>query len=126
MTRGEIMTPIFNRSCACVGWYNAEGMVFGANLEWIGFVADKGFFSADLKWLGGLVNGTFVDKIGKPVAWLQGFQPKCTNTLLSATRPIRPVTPIRPIRPLQPLKPLKPLTPLGGWSTLDWNSYLEQ
>lgn len=120
------MTPIFNRSCMCVGWYNAEGMVFNTNLHWLGFVINMNFFSTELKWLGGLVNGSFVDKIGKPVAWLQGFQPKGTNVLLSPVRPIRPIAPLRPIKPLQPLKPLKPLTPLGGWSVLDWNEYLAQ
>lgn len=121
-----MMTPIFNKSCLCVGWCNTEGMVFSNSLKWIGFVVDQSFFSNNLKWLGGLINGTFIDKKGKPVAWLQGFQPKGANVFSPTTYPVRPIAPIRPIRPLQPLKPLKPLTPLGGWSTLDWNSYLEQ
>lgn len=120
------MIPIFEKNCVCVGWYNTDGMVFGTNLQWLGFVRDKYFFSMELSWLGALANGTFVDKNGKPVAWLQGFQPKGTAHLVHPVRPIRPITPIRPIRPLQPLKPLKPLTPLGGWSEFSWNNYIGQ
>lgn len=120
------MIPIFNKSCLCVGWYNTDKMVFNVILQWVGFVHNTYFFSTELAWLGGFVNGSFVDKKGKPVAWLKGFQPQGTYALLTPIRPVRPITPIRPVRPLQPLKPLKPLTPLGGWSNLDWEKYLKQ
>ena len=121
------MTAIFDRHCNCVGFYDENGsMVFSSDLDWIGFTNNEYFFRDDTNWCGGLVNGTFVDKSGKPVAWLEGMQPVGPLALLRPITPIKPLTPLRPLTPLSPLAPLTPLTPMGGWSSLSWSEYLAQ
>lgn len=67
------MTAIFDKHCNCVGFYDkSDGMVFAKDLQWVGFTQGTYFFREDTTWCGGLVNGTFVDKSGKSVAWLEG------------------------------------------------------
>lgn len=119
------MKAIFNRNCILVGWYDQQRKyVFSKELVWIGFVYKGYFFNIYGRWLGGLIRGTYVDRIGKPVAWIEGYVPVGGNALVSPTIPSIPMMPLTPIRPLMPLMPLRPLTPLGGWSLLDWNEYI--
>ena len=121
------MKAIFDKWCNCVGWIDEKSlMVFSKEMSWIGFVKDNYFFSPKAIWLGALINGSFVDRQGKPVAWLNGSQPKGRLPLLRPLTPLIPITPLRPLRPLTPLSPLQPLAPLGGWSDLEWSTYTEQ
>lgn len=121
------MKAIFDKNTRCVGWINEDSlMVFSTDMGWVGFIRDSYFFSSSLLWLGGLFDGSFVDRSGKPVAWVSGFRPKGRMPLFRPLKPLRPLTPLRPLRPLTPLSPLLPLTPLGGWSNLDWNEYISQ
>lgn len=92
------MKAIFDRNCNCVGWYNESSqMVFDTETRWIGFVNQSYFFSSHTNWLGALINGTLVDRSGKPVAWVQGYCPRASARLQC------PVTPLRPLRPLTPM-----------------------
>ena len=119
------MKAVFDKNCNCVAWYNEiDGMVYNIEMQWIGFVSKNYFFSKTTEWYGGMLNGTFVDKLGKPVAWIQGYLPVGTGQLMYPLRPMRPLTPLRPLRPLAPLRPLTPLTPLGGWSACSWNEFV--
>lgn len=121
------MKAIFNRNCILVGWYDQQNKnVFSRELTWVGFVNNNYFFAKNGRWLGGFFNGTFVDKIGKPVVWLEGYTPMACNMLLHPLQPLIPLAPLTPLRPLTPLTPLRPLTPLGGWSMMEWNEYLKQ
>ena len=121
------MIAVFDKNCNCVAWYDVEsGNVFDSETNWIGFVRDGYFFSRTAGWLGGFVNGSYLDRKGKPVGWLKGSTPCSTQPLNRPLRPLRPLTPLRPLRPLAPLRPLCPLTPLGGWSNLTWNEYVNQ
>ena len=122
------MKAIFNRNCVLVGWYEPQSKnVFSKEMVWIGFINDGYFFSETAQWLGGFINGTYVDKQGKPIAWIEGSIPMGVNALILPMRPIpplRPLPPIPPLRPLPPIPPLRPLLPFGGWSSLDWNKYI--
>jgi len=121
------MEAIFDKKCNWVGWFDKKNaLVYDCNLTWLGFLQKNSFFTRNCKWLGGFVNGTFVDKRGKPVAWLEGKVPQTSKPLLQPLMPLRPVLPLRPLKPLMPLRPLRPLTPLGGWSEFDWADYLRQ
>ena len=121
------MKAIFDRNCNCVGWYNESNeMVFDCETKWVGFVKQTYFFSNHSNWLGALINGSFVDKNGRPVAWVQGYSPRGSVRLARPLTPLCPLTPLRPLRPLTPLRPLRPLTPLGGWSSYSWNDYIKQ
>ncbi len=103
------MKAIFDRNCKCVGWQDENSeMVFNDDMQWLGFVRDGNFFSCNSTWLGGFCNGSFNDRRGRPVAWVDGSPPQGTTP------------------PLRPLRPLRPLTPLGGWSHLSWESYINQ
>lgn len=120
------MKAIFNRNCVLVGWYEPQNKnVFSKELQWIGFIKNGHFFSISAQWLGGFRNGTYLDKSGRPVAWVEGSTPMGGNALLEPMKPMMPLQPLRPLRPLTPLRPLRPLTPLGGWSILDWNKYVK-
>lgn len=121
------MKAVFDKNCNCVAWYNpSSGMVFDKNVQWVGFVEKNNFFAKNTNWLGGLYDGTFVDKSGKPVAWIEGYSPRGTFPLQIPLRPLMPLTPLTPLQPLMPLRPLRPLTPIGGWSRLLWSEYLRQ
>ena len=110
-----------------VGWYDQQNKnIFSKELLWVGFVTDYYFFAMNAKWLGGFVKGTFVDKMGKPVAWIEGCTPEGCNMLLQPMQPLIPLKPLTPLRPLTPLAPLHPLVPLGGWSEIDWYKYINQ
>lgn len=121
-----MLKPIFDKKSILVAWLDTdENNVFGTNMQWIGFIKNGYFFSKSCKYLGGYSKGTFVDKNGHPVAWLEGTLPVPTAVLPSTILiPIRPFTPITPIRPLQPLTPLRPLSPIGGWSKYSWNEFI--
>jgi len=117
---------IFNRNCILIAWFEPQNKnVFSKEMFWIGFVDNAYFFSASAKWLGGCINGTFVDKNGRPVAWIEGSTPVGVNVLRPPMVPMVPMHPLTPLRPLTPLTPLRPLIPLGGWSPLDWNEYIK-
>lgn len=121
------MKAIFNRNCILMGWYDPQNRnVFDKDMMWLGFVVKNYFYRENCRWLGGLVNGTFVDKTGRPVAWLEGYSPASCHMLMQPFMPMRPLTPLTPLRPLMPLMPLRPLVPLGGWSKKEWSEYLEQ
>lgn len=123
-----MLKAIFNRKCMLVGWYDQQNRnIFSKELLWIGFVTDCYFFDRNAQWLGGFVKGTFVDKMGKPVAWIEGCIPEGCNILLRPVQPLKPLKPLEPLtplRPLAPLAPLRPLVPLGGWSEIDWYKYI--
>lgn len=120
------MKAIFNRNCVLVGWYDPQDKnVFSKEMQWVGFVNNGYFFSESARWLGGFVNGTYVDKKGRPIAWIEGSAPIGVNVLVVPMMPTVPLRPLTPPRPLIPLIPLRPLTPLGGWSVLEWNEYIK-
>lgn len=121
------MKAIFNRNCILVGWYEQQNKnVFSREMMWIGFVNNNYFFARNGRWLGGLINNTYVDKMGKPVAWLEGYSPVGCNMLMQPMQPLLPIQPLTPLRPLTPLTPLHPLIPLGGWSVMEWSEYINQ
>ncbi len=118
------MKAIFDKSSNLVGWIEKEH-VFDLNLNWIAFLSNGNIFSSNkVKWLGPFNQGSFLDRDGKPVAWIEGVKPSGTLKPLVPTTPFRPFTPLRPLNPLKPLKPLQPLVPLGGWSKISWEMYL--
>lgn len=121
------MNAIFDKDLRCVGWLdNRTGMVFSDELRWIGFIQRNYFFAWNTRWIGGFVDGSFVDRAGRPVAWVEGKQPQSTLPSQRPITPLQPITPLRPLQPLTPIKPLRPLTPIGGWSVYSWSKYIEQ
>ena len=119
------MKAIFDKHCNCVGWYDEnKEMVYNTELSWIGFITNGYFFSPNTEWIGAMKKGTFVDKNGKPVAWIEGATPVATSRLAIPLRPLRPFRPLRPLKPLRPFRPLRPMTPIGGWSTYSWEEYI--
>ena len=121
------MKAIYNKNSELVGWYEPQKKnVFGKEMQWIGFVKNDYFFSRNARWIGALVNGVYVDKQGRPVAWTAGSIPRRTNPLGVPMTPMVPLYPLPPLRPLTPLRPLQPLIPLGGWSLLEWDEYIKQ
>lgn len=121
------MKAIFNKNCILVGWYDQKNKnVFSKELVWIGFTLNQYFFNLNRQWLGGIVNGTCVDKTGKPVAFIEGYAPIGCNKLMRPGMPYMPLRPLTPLCPLRPMTPLRPLMPLGGWSKIEWNEYISQ
>ena len=123
-----MMKAIFDRFLNHVGWMNtADGMIFDTNVRWIGFIQADYCFSSSASWLGGYMNGTFLDKQGLAVAWLDGAHPSSSSLpLMRPLRPLKPLQPIRPLAPGRPMRPMMPLTPSRGWSSLTWESYINQ
>ena len=114
------MKPIFDKHVQLCGWFDGEN-IFDLNLNWVAFWDSGNTFSAStLSWLGPLNEGSFLDRLGKPVAWLEGSNPNVTTKPLTPLKPLKPLQPLRPLKPLTPLKPLNPLPPPGGWSGLEW------
>lgn len=121
------MNPIFDRNSRLVGWINEkDNMIYDASMRWIGFKRNDSIFTNNSNWVGGYYKNTFVDKQGKPVAWLGNHQPCGCGKLSEPLTPLRPLTPLTPLRPLTPLTPLRPPTPLDGWSNLDWHLFWRQ
>lgn len=118
------MTPVFDRHANLVAWFDGQHL-FDLNLEWVAFAHNGHFFSSStLGWLGPLHQGSLLETNGRPVAWLQDSRPISAVKPLRPLKPLKPLTPLRPLRPLTPLKPLAPLAPLGGWSSMDWDEWL--
>jgi ribosomal protein S18 acetylase RimI-like enzyme len=117
------MTPVFDAATRLVAWFDGQ-YVFDLDLEWIAF-HDKGdlFASRIGGWLGPLLEGAFLDRSGKPVAWLAGSAPSGGVRPSPQLNAKRPLPPKRPLRPRTPLPPLRPLVPAGGWSSLSWDEW---
>lgn len=121
------MKALFDKNCNFVGWFCLEdGNLFDRNMNWIGFKNENNLFSNQAKWLGGFVQGSILDKMGRPVAWMSGSIPHGRLRLLQPLRPLQPLNPLRPLQPLNPLRPLRPLPPLGGWSNYTWHEFMGQ
>ena len=115
------MTPIFDADCQHVGWFDGTH-VYDMSVDWIAFHAKGNVFTSRPSgdWLGPLHEGSFLDRQGRPVAWLQGTAPHgglMPSAPMGAMRPLRPK---KPLRPRTPLFPTKPLTPSSGWSPMSW------
>ncbi len=115
------MTPIFDAGCALVGWFDGTH-VFGLDLDWIAFHGQGNVFTSTLstEWLGPLHDGAFLDRQGRPVAWLEGTSPQGSLAPAAPLRAMRPLPPKRPLFPRMPLSPAEPLAPATGWSALSW------
>ena len=117
------MKPIFDKHVQLCGWFDGEN-IFDLNLNWVAFLDSGNTFAAStLSWLWPLNEGSFLDRLGKPVAWLEGSNPNGTTKPLTPLKPLKPLQPLRPLKPLTPLKPLNPLPPPGGWSGLGWTQW---
>jgi hypothetical protein len=120
------MTPLFAPDTRHLGWFDGRH-VFDLGLEWVAF-HDRGhlFSTRSWAWLGPLHEGSFLDRGGRPAAWLQGAAPAGWLAPRAPMNPVRPLRPKRPLRPLTPLFPPRPLAPATGWSALDWPGWLVQ
>lgn len=115
------MIPIFDANCVHVGWFDGTH-VFDSDVDWIGYVGKGNVFTSAMSgdWLAPLHEGSFLDRQGRPVAWLQGTVPQGGLTPSAPVRAVRPLRPRKPLRPRTPLFPTRPLTPSCGWSEVAW------
>lgn len=122
-----MIKPIFDPQAIHVGWHNGI-YIFDNQLDWVAFEYQGDLFSSThATWLGPLVDGTFLDQTGKPVAWLAGTIP--TGFRIGTAQPKAPIVPIAPKNlevPRFPTGAMKQLSPLGGWSKLSWIEWLSQ
>lgn len=118
------MTPIFDKDSLLSGWFDGQNL-YDLNMDWAGFITGgNAFESGAVSWLGQVRGDVFLDRDGKPVAWMNKAKPAGT---LKPLRPLKPLKPLRPLKPLKPIKPLKPLvklTPTGGWSRLSYQDWI--
>ena len=118
------LIPIFDKNTLHVGWYG-DGNVFDVNIEWVAFERDGHLFSADtLAWLGPFVEGSLLDRDGRPVGWLTDTQPTGIGHPMAPASVGRPPRPMRPKKPIAPRRPLFPRMPLQGWSAASWEAWL--
>lgn len=118
------MIAIYDKDSNLVGWFNNDDKnIYDRNMNWLGFVNRQNIFNFNQKWIGGLNHGSFVDNMGRPVAWLEGSTPQGREKLLAPIVPLKPLQPTRPLPPIPPLPPLRPFAPLGGWSQYTWGEY---
>jgi ribosomal protein S18 acetylase RimI-like enzyme len=118
------MTPFFAPDTRHLGWFDGQH-VFDLALDWVA-VHDRGhlFSTRTWQWLGPLHEGSFLDRGGRPVAWLLGAVPAGRLAPPAPMSPARPLRPKRPLRPHAPLLPPRPLAPAVGWSRLGWSEWL--
>ncbi len=116
------MTPIFDANHHLVAFFDGIYLFDVAN-DWIAFHDRGNVFSASGTWLGPLVDGSFLDKDGRPVAWLADARPTGSRRPSAPMNARRPLPPKRPLRPRTPLPPPRPLPPAGGWSSLNWTQW---
>lgn len=115
------MIALFDKRSNHVGWLDEKNNnIFAKDLAWLGFVKNGYLFNTKCEWLGGMINGSIIDCLGKPIVWSLGSTPQGTLPLIKPLKPFKPLTPLKPLKPLDPLLPLKPLTPVGGWSNSEW------
>ena len=115
------MTPIFDADCRHIGWFDGTH-VYDMSVDWIAYHSKGNVFTSlpSGDWLGPLHEGSFLDRRGRPVAWLQGTAPHGALMPSAPLRAMRPLRPKKPLRPRTPLFPTKPLTPSCGWSPVSW------
>lgn len=121
------MTPVFEKSALHAGWLEeSSGNLFSADMRWSGFVYAGNVYAANGQWLGGFRDGSFLDRLGKPVAWLQGIKPRGCGGLSGAVIPPAWPEPAAPAFRPCPAFAAVPETPAAGWSELTWQGYLKQ
>ena len=121
------MTPVFEKNALHAGWLEeSSGNLFSADMRWSGFVYAGNVYTADGQWLGGFREGTFLDLLGKPVAWLQGFHPRGSGALPEAVIPPAWSEPAAPAFRPCPAFVAVPEPPATGWSELTWRGYLKR
>ena len=121
------MIALFDCHSHLVGWLReSDEKIFDTQMHWVAFVHNGYIFSSHCHWLGGYKNETIIDQDGKAVAWIRGHSPRSTAHLSHPATPAIPATPATPARPATPATPTIPATPAGGWSHLDWLSFLKQ
>jgi hypothetical protein len=124
------MLAIFNRACDLVGWLEIQGntsYIFDQDWNWIAFADGSAVFSTNTShWIGAFVKNTFVDKQGRPIAWVEGCEP------VPSFAPMKPMSPEIPrklkhiSKPSAPAKPASPALALHEWSQLQWSTWLNQ
>jgi hypothetical protein len=119
------MTPVYDADTRLVAFFDGQHVFAAGSLEWLAFHSRGDVFAAASgHWLGPFHEGSFLDRAGRPVAWLVGATPAAR---LGAAAPLalqRPLPPKRPLHPRAPLAPRRPLVPVDGWSALSWDQWL--
>lgn len=123
----EGMTPLFTPDCVLVGWIKDNSHIFGTSIEWLAFIKNGQVWSVkNRKWLGPFNGGCVLDREGKVVAFSPNMPVKGSTRPITPVSPVMPVTPVTPVRPVNPVRPVKPVTPVGGWSGLQWWTWINQ
>ncbi len=120
------MTALFDRHSNLVGWVKDAKHIFDINMNWIAFTGSNlsVWTVRNKTWVGHLHGDNFRDINGKTAFWNPKTRLQNSLKPMKPLKPLTPLTPLKPLKPLTPLRPLQPLTPLGGWSDLDWDTFM--
>lgn len=122
-----MLYPLFDKSCALVGWISPRENIFDTNMDWVAYVSSGHAWSAETgNWLGAVAGLLCRDQDDKPVAWNPGEALTGTPRPARPARAARAARPARPARPATPARPALPATPAGGWSAKTFFAWLDQ
>jgi hypothetical protein len=117
------MEPVFDRKGKTIAWL-MEGVLFNLGGRPIAFLSKNSVVSYRAKYLGVLDKGFIRDRSGHAVAFLRG----------ASGGPMPPVPQVPPVPPVPQIPPVPPVSPIApapavqslSWSTLAWESFLNQ
>lgn len=119
------MNPLFDQNCNLIGWVDPGNHIFDTNMDWVAYISNGHAWSANSgNWIGPVDGLNCLDINGKPIAWNPDQPVVGTMRPMTPMRAMRSMTPMRPMRPMTPMRPMRPMTPMGGWSTLNWDEWL--
>lgn len=87
-------------------------------MNWVAYIKNSHAWSANSgNWCGPVNGYNCLDQNGKVVCW---------NSNQAVQGSVKPARPVRAIRAVRPVRPVRPVTPIGGWSTQDFQIWVNQ
>jgi hypothetical protein len=121
------MEALFNKDCKLVGWVKDNKYIFDVNMSWIAFIENGSAFSAkNTSWLGNVDGYNCLDRSGKVVTWNPKCKVKGSIPVIAPITPTRPVEPVTPVQSVTTIMTIEPTEPIGGWSSLSFDSWINQ
>lgn len=117
------LEPIFDRNGRTVAWFK-ENVLFNLEGRAVAFRNNNSIVSYRARHLGVIDRGFIRDRNGHAVAFMRGASGGPVQPVPQVP-PVPRVPQVPPVPPVPPIPPV-PAVPSLSWSSMDWESFLNQ